>query len=137
MSTNWSGYWIIQLSADGEARLALLINLDQLAAICTGLRACIDASLEPARHAGVTSMLQSVAASVPTQVNDKGAMAIHADWSGDPTVSLNYYRGTLRSDGGVIRQTLHAADAMKLYNFVATIYSDFPNKKTWKERAAV
>ncbi|MEI8064047.1 MAG: hypothetical protein WCH84_08280, partial [Verrucomicrobiota bacterium] len=44
MTTNWVGYWMLQLSNKKQKPLAFLIDLDNLAAVCQGLRKCIDAT---------------------------------------------------------------------------------------------
>ncbi len=136
ISTNWLGYWIVQLSSKEGKPLALLIHLDQLASICNGLRTCIDASRNPSRHPGVTNMVQTVAVELPTSVNDEGAMTIFAEWTTDPVIALNYYRDKRASGRAAIRQALHANDAMELYDRIVWVYNKFPNKQSWGRRVA-
>ena len=80
MSTNWLGYWIIQLTSENHKPLAMLINLDHLTAICTSMRLCIDTANNPSQYPGATTMLQRVAVDLPTQDNTDGAITILSDW---------------------------------------------------------
>jgi len=135
MSTNWSGYWIIQLARKGAQPLALLVHLDQLAAICTGLRMCIDAAKNPSLHPGATTMHRLVAVDLPTQIGNEGAITITSGWDSTPVVMLRYHRDKRSSGDQVIRQGLHADDAMDLYDLIVGVYNKFPMKQSWKARA--
>lgn len=137
ISTDWPGYWIVQLSSKEGEPLALFIHLDQLASICIGFRACIDASTNPSRHIGVTNMVQMVATELPTSVSDEGAITIFAEWATDPIITLNFYRGKKSSTQAAIKQVLHANDAMVLYDHIASVYNKFPNKQSWERRIAI
>jgi hypothetical protein len=67
-STNWIGYWIVQLTSESHELVEMLITFDHLTAICTGMRACIDVADDPSQYPGATTMLQRVAVDLPTQV---------------------------------------------------------------------
>ena len=60
-STNWLGYWIIQLTSESHELVDMLINFDHLTAICTGMRACIDVANNPSHYPWATTMLRRVA----------------------------------------------------------------------------
>ena len=130
MSTNWSGYWIIQLISKKQRPLAMLIHLNNLAAICNGLRLCIDAAKNPSKYPGVKTMYQTLARELPTSHNNDGAMSVVSEWKTEPVVLLSYYGGRSRSDG-VIKQGLHVDDALEFYNCLSVIYEQFPNKQDW------
>lgn len=134
ISTNWNGYWIIQLLSKGQPTLAMLIHFDQFSAICTGLRLCIDAAKDPSQYPRAKTMYRTVAADLPTNANDEGAITIVSDWTTEPVVLINYYRSNLRTEGNVIKQGLHADDAMRLYDRLAIVYNAFDGKQGWTQR---
>lgn len=133
ISTNWGGYWIIQLTSENNKPLAMLISFDQLTAICTGIRACIDAADNPSHYPGARTMFQSVAIDLPTQENNQGAISVLSSWEKSPHLVINYYRSR-QAGGEVIRQGTSIEDAKELYNLFANIYNRFPAKKTWTPR---
>lgn len=130
MSTNWSGYWLVQFVSDSAKPLVMLINLDQLAAFCTALRQCIDVAVDPSQYPRTSTMYQSAASGVPTALNNEGAISVVSSWEAEATVLLSYYFGRARSDG-VIRQELYVNDAMELYNRLSIIYNEYPDKQSW------
>ena len=134
ISTNWNGYWIIQLSSKGQPTLAMLIHLDQLSAICTGLRLCIDVTRDSSRYPRAKTMYRTVAVDLPTNANNEGAITIISDWTTEPVVLISYYRSNLRVEGNVIKQGLHADDAMRLYDRMAGVYNAFSDKQNWAPR---
>ncbi len=133
MSTNWPGYWIIQLSQEGSHPLALLIRLDNLAGICCAMRSCIDTANNPEGYSRAKTMFVTAASNLPTPSNDKGAVTVMSEWSAEPIMVLSYYRGG-HGEGNVIRQELALDDAMRLSDMFATVYSRFPDKQTWEPR---
>jgi hypothetical protein len=135
-STNWLGYWIIQLTSESHEVVEMLITFDHLTAICTGMRACIDVADDPSQYPRATTMLQRVAVDLPTQVTQKntdGAISILSGWEEAPYLNINYYRSS-NVDSPAITQALSIEDAHGLYNFFANIYNQFPAKKTWAPR---
>lgn len=135
MSTNWAGYWIVQLSTKNSPPLALLIHLDNLASICQAMRSCIDTANQPSGYPRATTMLVTAASQLPTSENDKGAISILSEWSAEPIMVLNFYRGGHGKENA-IRQALALDDAMKLSDLFASIYNDFQDKQEWKPRVA-
>jgi hypothetical protein len=134
MSSNWAGYWIVQLSND-EKSLPMLIDLDHLAGFCSGLKKCIDAHKNPNYVAAkITSMIEIVASKLATPFNDEGSISITSNWESDPFITLNFYNNRNDSNKLVIRQSLHNADAMDFYNLLAGVYNDFPDKSNWEPR---
>jgi len=135
MSTNWLGYWIIQLTSENHKPLAMLINLDHLTAICTSMRLCIDTANNPSQYPGATTMLQRVAVDLPTQDNTDGAITILSDWQERPYLNINYYRHRkVGRERARITQAFSIEDAERLYNFFATVYNQFPEKGAWTPR---
>ena len=133
MSTNWPGYWIIQLRQEGHHSLALLVHLDNLAGICRAMRSCIDAASNLDVHPQAKTMFVTAASNLPTPSNDMGAVAVMSMWSAEPIIVLSYYRGG-HGDGNVIRQGLALDDAMRLSDMFTTIYNQFPDKQAWEPR---
>jgi hypothetical protein len=136
MSTNWVGYWILQLSHRQQPPFALLIHLDNLAAICRAVRSCIDTAQTPQQFPGAETMFVTAASQLPTQKNEKGAVTVMSDWSSEPFLVLSYYRGGGHGDGNVIRQALTLDDALKISDLFTAVYNEFADKKDWKPRAA-
>lgn len=133
MSTNWPGYWILQLAHHDQPPLALLTDFSHLTAICQAMRSCIDAARNPGHFPRAETMLVTAASELSTPTNDEGAVSVMTEWSSDPVMVISYYRGG-RGDGNVIRQALAIDDAMALYNLFATVYNRFPEKRSWKPR---
>jgi hypothetical protein len=133
-STNWSGYWIVQLAHRKEKPLALLIDLDNLAAICQGLRKCIDVMSTPDLYPRATMMLDTCARELHTPDGSGGAIMVVSEWESTPIVSLRYYRGG-HGAGNVIEQSLYVDDAMRLYDMFAQVYDAFPNKQAWTPKS--
>jgi hypothetical protein len=116
----------------------MLIDLDNLAAVCTGMRACIDAANDPSQYPGAATMFQRVAVDLPTQDNTDGAITILSDWqANDPYLNINYYRNREIGRKGLppITQALSIKDAQRLYNFFASVYNQFPDKEDWTPNA--
>jgi hypothetical protein len=134
MTTNWSGYWIIQLSS-GQKKFPILIDLDHLIKICSGLKKCIDAQKNPLYEvAKITSMHEIVASKLATPFNDDGSISISSNWESEPIITMNFYNNQKDSDQPIIRQSLYQSDAMKFYDLLAGVYNSFPNKSDWKAR---
>jgi hypothetical protein len=132
MSTNWCGYWIAQLKNDRGEALAFLLHLDNLAAICRGLRACIDTALNPASYPRATTMFQTVAINLPTTKSNDGGIAIVSEWQTEPLVMFFFYPDRkVEQHSSRIIQGLAVEDAQDLYNFFARVYNEFPEKHTW------
>jgi hypothetical protein len=134
MSTNWHGYWIAKLRNDRGEAIAFLLHLENLAAVCQGLRACIDTALNPSSYPRATQMFQTVAINLPTTKSNDGGIAIFSDWETAPIVVFFFYpdrkigqRSSLRR----ITQGLGIEDAQDLYNFFAKVYNEFPEKHSW------
>jgi hypothetical protein len=136
LSTNWPGYWLVQLSSEGQDPLALLIDLDQFSNFCQALRRCIDAASKISPIPRGTQMLQTAATELPTQTTGSGAITVLADWETEPLIVLSYYRGGPSPSRNTIRQMLHANDAMDLYDLLAAVYNNCPNKQSWEKRGA-
>lgn len=131
ISTNLTGYWIVQLS-NGEKSLPILIDLNHLIGFCAGLKKCIDAHNNPTYLATkMTSIYEIVASKLSTPFNDEGSISIIANWESDPFITLNFYGNRKDSDKLVVRQSLYNPDAIKFYNLLAGVYNNFPNKHTW------
>jgi len=134
MSTNWTGYWIIQLS-NSEKSLPMLMDLDHLIGFCSGLKKCIDAHKNPNYVAAkVTSMIEIIASKLATPFNEEGSISITSNWESDPFIALNFYNNLKDSNKLVIRQSLYNADAMKFYDLLAGVYNAFPDKSNWEPR---
>jgi hypothetical protein len=134
MSTNWSGYWIIQLS-NGEKNLPLLIDLDVLARFCSGLRKCIDAQTNiNYAAANITDMYEIVASKLSNPFNDEGSISITSQWDSEPFIMVNYYDNRIDENKLTIRQSLISQDAKKFYDLLANVYNAFPNKSSWSKR---
>jgi hypothetical protein len=134
ISSNWSGYWIVQLSND-EKSLPMLIDLDHLVGFCSGLKKCIDAHKNPNYVAGkITSIFEIVASKLATPFSNEGSISITSNWESDPFITLNFYNNRNDSNKLVIRQSLYNADAMKFYDLLAGVYNAFPNKSNWEAR---
>ncbi len=134
MSTNWSGYWIIQLS-NGEKNLPLLIDLDILARFCSGLRKCIDAQTNiNYAAANITDMYEIVASKLSNPFNDEGSISITSQWGSEPFITLNYYDNRIDENKLTIRQSLISQDAKKFYDLLANVYNAFPNNSSWSKR---
>ena len=133
MSTNWLGYWILQLVQKGQPQHAILISLDNLVTICEAIRSCIDTAVNSESNSKAKAMFVTAASNLPTQMNDNGAVTVMADWSSDPVIGVSYYGGE-HGEGNVIRQALALDDAMRLSDMFATVYNRFPEKKSWKPR---
>jgi hypothetical protein len=134
MSTNWSGYWIIQLS-NGEKNLPLLIDLDVLARFCSGLRKCIDAQTNiNYAAANITDMYEIVASKLSNPFNDEGSISITSQWDSEPFITVNYYDNRIDENRLTIRQSLISQDAKKFYDLLANVYNAFPNKSSWSKR---
>lgn len=129
MSTNWAGYWILQLTRLGHPPLALLMHLDNLSDICRAIRSCIDAASNPENYPRAKTMFVTAASDLPTQVSDKGAVSVMTEWNSDPIMVLSYYRGG-HGEGNIIRQVLALDDAMKLSDMFATVYNRFSDKQS-------
>jgi hypothetical protein len=134
LSTNWTGYWIVQLS-NSEKSLPILIDLNHLIGFCNGLKKCIDAHSNPNYVAAkITSMIEIIASNLPTPFNDEGSISITSNWESDPFITLNFYNNQKDSHKLVIRQSLYNADAMDFYNLLAGVYNSFPDKSNWEPR---
>lgn len=134
MSTNWAGYWIVQLT-NGDKSLPMLIDLDHLIGFCSGLKKCIDAHKNSNYVAAkITGMNEIVASKLATPFNDEGSISITSDWESDPFITLNFYNNRKDSNKLVIRQNLYNADAMKFYDLLAGVYNAFPDKSNWEPR---
>jgi len=133
MSTNWHGYWILQLTHRNNPPLALLIDLDNLAAIVRSVQSCINAARDPNSYPGAKTMYVTAATGLPTQSNDEGAVTVLGEWKSEPFIVLNYFRGG-HGEGTIIRQALAVDDAMRLSDLFAVVYNECPHKESWKAR---
>lgn len=134
ISTNWSGYWIIQLS-NGKKNLPLLIDLDILAGFCNGLRKCIDAQTNiNYAAANITDMYEIVASKLSNPFNDEGSISIASKWDSEPYITINYYDNRRDENKITIRQSLVIEDAKKFYDLLVNVYNNFPNKSSWVKR---
>ena len=129
MSTNWSGYWILQLTKEQQNPVAMLLNLDHLTNICIGMRKAIDAALNPESFPHVTMMNVKIADNILTNLSDSGSITVISEWNCDKIATINYYPSTDRI--GIVRQTLYIADAMELCDMFSCVYNKFPDKHTW------
>lgn len=130
MSTNWSGYWIVQLTQQAKNPLVLLIDLDNLAAICQAIRSCIDTARDTKNYPRSKTMYITAASRLPTQTNDEGAITVLSIWESQPVLVINYFRGG-HSEDNVIRQGIALLDAIRLSDLFATVYNGFPGKQNW------
>ena len=134
MSTNWPGYWMVQLS-NGQKSLPMLIDLDNLVGFCSGLKNCIDAHKnENYKAANVTSMYEIVASKLSNPFNDEGSISITSDWESTPHITVNYYDNRNDENKLTIRQYLINEDAKNFYDLLAAIYNAFPNKSSWEKK---
>lgn len=131
MTTNFLGYWILQLSKDSKC-LALLLDLESFNGFCTALKKCIDGPSNSTYSAAQISNMYEIAASeLSNPFNDDGAISILSNWESDPYITLNFYNNSEGVNKLVIRQSLYIPDAMQLYNLLASVYNNFPDKLTW------
>jgi len=99
ISTNWSGYWLVNLSNSKKDLVSVLIDLDELIAFCNSLKKCINASKNADyKAAEIFNLYEIVASGLPTPFNDEGAISILADWQENPVITLNFYNNREKPD---------------------------------------
>ena len=133
ISTNWPGYWIVQLTRPGHQFMALLVDLESLAGVCRAISQCIDAARDPSSYPGAKTMYVTAASGLPTTASNEGSISVMSEWESIPCLTTNYYSGA-RGKDSVIRQSLDIEDAMKLCDLYTRIYLDFPGKERWSPR---
>lgn len=135
LSTNWLGYWIVQLDSKGQRHLALLIDFDNLTAICMGLRQCINAASPgwSGVDGGAKTMFVTCARKLKTSEGNDGAITVISQWESKPIVELRYYRGGTHTRD-TVDQALYIEDAMRLSDMLADLYNSFPDKQNWAPR---
>jgi hypothetical protein len=135
ISTNWSGYWLVNLSNTKKDLVSVLIDLDELIAFCNSLKKCINASKNADyKAAEIFNLYEIVASGLPTPFNDEGAISILADWQENPVITLNFYNNREKPDELTARQSLKLDDAMEFFNLIAQVYNKFQDKHTWKPK---
>lgn len=135
ISTNWSGYWLVNLSNFKKEFLSFLINLDELIALCNSLKKCINAPKNADyKAAEIFNLYEIVASGLPTPFNDEGAISILSDWQENPAITLNFYNNREKPDQLTARQSLMLDDAMEFFNLIAQVYNKFQDKHTWKSK---
>lgn len=135
ISTNWSGYWLVNLSNSKKDLVSVLIDLDELIAFCNSLKKCINASKNADyKAAEIFNLYEIVASGLPTPFNDKGAISILADWQENLVITLNFYNHREKPEELTARLSLMLDDAMEFFNLIAQVYNKFQDKHTWKPK---
>lgn len=125
-STDHKDQWILQLQHEKKGSFAFLLDTDNFAALCVGLKQCIDAALEKSDHPGAEMMLNTIAQDLPTNVAEGGAITIISSWEDDPNVQFNFYTDQ-RDQESRITLVYILEDSMSLYNLLAAAYNDREN----------
>jgi hypothetical protein len=121
-STNHKDAWILQLRHEQKGNSAFLFDGDNLAALCLGLKECIDSTLNKFSHVRANMVLNTVASHLSTNLADQGAITIIGSWEKEPNIQFNFYPDA-KLRGSRITLGYLLEDAMKLYNMFAVAYN--------------
>lgn len=122
-STDHKDQWILQLKHEKNGNFAFLLSTDNFAALCVGLKQCIDAALENPNHPRAEMMLNTIARDLPTNVAEGGAITIISSWQDNPNVQFNFYSDH-KDRKSRITLVYMLEDAISLYNLFASAYND-------------
>lgn len=123
LSTNQKDQWILQLRHEKTGNFAFLLNTDNFAALCVGLKQNIDAALEQLNHPGAKMMINTIARDLPTSITDEGSIIIISTWEDKPNVQFNFYSNQ-KDRKSRITLVYMLEDSMSLYNLFATAYNN-------------
>jgi len=126
LSTNHKDQWILQLQHEKKGNYAFLLNTDNFAALCVGLKQNINAALEQSNHPGTKMMINTIARDLPTSISEGGSIVIISSWEDKPSVEFNFYSNQ-KDRKSRITLVYMLEDAMSLYNLFATAYNDREN----------
>jgi hypothetical protein len=115
--------WMLRLRHDSAGRFEFQLDVDNFAALCIGLKQCIDAALSPLRQPNAEMAISTMASGLLTHTSSRGAISIISDWSEDPNVQFNFYPDQMdRRSRTTLMYSL--VDAMRLYDLFAHAYNN-------------